>query len=174
MSGYVGYSKSCNAVTAETEGRFPLSKAANILAKAAGCSVSKAKLFLKEQGTMEWHHTSRFYNETKYYDVSCEAIPDLIEKIKNFSPDEKTQKQIFFKCWNMRFESDARKWEWSITRRDGKHVFSIDEAETKIKAKIKNLAELPPLKNKASIRVRMETEKALQKMLSAIEETKKT
>jgi hypothetical protein len=70
MAGYNGYSKSNNAVHAENEGRYPLTIAAKILSSYFGVSQKKVKEFLKEKGTSEYHHTSKFYNVTYYYDVN--------------------------------------------------------------------------------------------------------
>lgn len=63
MAGYDGHSKSNNAVEAEREGRFPLSRAA----RRAGVPAELVKRFV---GTSEWHHSSKFYNRVDYYDVA--------------------------------------------------------------------------------------------------------
>lgn len=71
-SGYVGKSKSVRATNAEAEGRFPATKAAQIL----GVSSKKvADVF----GTGEWHHTGALYKETNYYDIAdvCDIVSDL-------------------------------------------------------------------------------------------------
>lgn len=97
MSGYHFYSKSNNAIDAENNERYPLTKAANIFAKKMNCTVSKAKAFLKSQGTSEWHHTSKFYNQTQYYDVSdYEIEQNLQEEFDKFEykPEEKKKKNI--------------------------------------------------------------------------------
>ena len=61
MSGYNGFSKSNNACDAEANGRFPASECA----KRLGVPVE----FVRAQGTSEWHHTSKHYNCTDYYDL---------------------------------------------------------------------------------------------------------
>ena len=61
MSGYNGFSKSNNAVAAEAEGRFP----ASVGAKRLGVPVE----FVRAQGTSEWHHTSKNYNGTEFFDL---------------------------------------------------------------------------------------------------------
>lgn len=61
MSGYNGFSKSNNAIDAETNGRFPASECARRL-----CVPVE---FIRAQGTSEWHHTSKHYNCTEYYDL---------------------------------------------------------------------------------------------------------
>lgn len=71
MAGYSGYSKSNNAVTAEREGRFPISRAAPKVAKAASVTRKKAREALLAVGACESHHTSKFYNLTDYYEVDA-------------------------------------------------------------------------------------------------------
>ena len=76
MAGYFGYSKSNNAIAAESEKRYPLTEASKILAKALKISQKDAKETLKEIGTTEWHHTGSWYNQTDYYDVES-IIQDI-------------------------------------------------------------------------------------------------
>lgn len=62
MSGYSGFSKSNNAVAAEADGRFPASVVARRL--------KVPTEYVRERiGTREWHHSSKFYNVVKYYDL---------------------------------------------------------------------------------------------------------
>lgn len=74
QSGYSGKSKSIRAEKAESEGKFPLSKAAQIL----GVTTIKIKQFLYPS---EWHHTGALYNDTYYYDIAdiCDIASDLID-----------------------------------------------------------------------------------------------
>lgn len=60
--GYSGYSKSNNAIEAESEGRYP----ASVAAKKLGVKTGAIKLYID---TDEWHHTSSMYNRTPYYDI---------------------------------------------------------------------------------------------------------
>lgn len=69
MVGYSGYSKSNNAIEAESEGRYPLSRATKELAKLARITQDKARGVLLELGSSEYHHTSKIYNLTAYYCV---------------------------------------------------------------------------------------------------------
>nr|DAG78442.1 MAG TPA: hypothetical protein [Caudoviricetes sp.] len=71
-SGYDGKSKSVRAINAEADGKFPISKAAQIL----GVTTIKIKQFLSPS---EWHHTGAMYNETYYYDIAdiCDIADDL-------------------------------------------------------------------------------------------------
>ncbi len=82
MAGYSNYSKSNNAVEAESEGRYPLSKAARIVAKETGITIKKATSILKEIGTDEYHHSSKFYNAVDYYDTErpIEVINHMNER----------------------------------------------------------------------------------------------
>lgn len=61
MAGYAGYSKSNNAIAAEAEGRFP----ASVLARKLGVKTGAIKALMSPG---EWHHTSKRYNVTDYYD----------------------------------------------------------------------------------------------------------
>jgi hypothetical protein len=61
--------KSNNAVEAEELGLYPISIAAKIVAKNTGLSISKCKNILQLLGSTEYHHTSKYYNVTYYYDT---------------------------------------------------------------------------------------------------------
>ena len=61
MSGYAGYAKSNNAVNAEGQGRFP----ASVLAKKLGVPTAAIRALIEPD---EWHHTSKKYNQTPYFD----------------------------------------------------------------------------------------------------------
>ena len=69
MAGYVGFSKSVNAVNAEACGRMT----ASALAKAIGGGATAAgvKAALK---TNEWHHTSAKFNRTDFYDFEADVV----------------------------------------------------------------------------------------------------
>lgn len=83
MAGYSGFSKSNNAVFAENNGMYPASTSAKKLGVKSG-SV-KALLSAKE-----WHHTSKYYNKTQYYELE-EAIEN-IDALKSWRPLPKNQK----------------------------------------------------------------------------------
>ena len=74
-SGYVGHSRSERATEAETNGKFPAGRAANIL----GITSLKLKKYMRPS---EWHHTGALYNATDYYDISdlCNIAEDLQEE----------------------------------------------------------------------------------------------
>ena len=61
MSGYSGFSKSNRAVAAENAGRYP----ASVVARKLRLPVE----FVRLCGNGEWHHTSKWYNATSYYDL---------------------------------------------------------------------------------------------------------
>ena len=81
MTGYFGYSKSNNAIEAEANGRFPKSKITNKKLKELGlyntiaplyknpAKIIKAKIESGELKATEYHHTSKEYNITYYYDL---------------------------------------------------------------------------------------------------------
>lgn len=78
MSDYCGYSKSNNAVDAESEGRYPLTEATKRVAIELKITQKQARHILETSGTGEWHHTGSYFNKTDYYDVASivEAVRD--------------------------------------------------------------------------------------------------
>lgn len=127
MAGYHGYSKSNNAVDAEVAGRYPLTKASQVLAKKLGWPIAKAKAFLKDVvATDEYHHTSSWYNITNYYDVSDSAIQEMADEISGFlyEPEKKKTTTTWFKCWNI--HDDPRRWDWKFTRREGNNCYTLE------------------------------------------------
>ncbi len=61
MSGYNGFSKSNNAVEAESRNCFP----ASVLAKKLKVKTGAIKAIMEP---CEWHHSSKHYNQIDYYD----------------------------------------------------------------------------------------------------------
>lgn len=84
--GYIGASKSVNAMLAEEEGKRPLTKITKQWLTDAGIdlNVSFVKYLIRTGFLIpaEWHHTSKFYNETDYYDAE-----NLAEQINNLSEE---------------------------------------------------------------------------------------
>jgi hypothetical protein len=80
MAGYSGLSKSNNAICAENSGLFP----ASILAKKLGVKPGAVKALLAPS---EWHHTSKFFNETEYY--SYESAVEIIDRLRAWTEPEK-------------------------------------------------------------------------------------
>lgn len=82
MAGYVGYSMSRNAVAAYNDGEKPLSKFTKkdytffceVVKESLGLEVKpmtlkEFKKFVEENCESSWHHTSKMYNKTYFYDV---------------------------------------------------------------------------------------------------------
>ena len=74
--GYVGWSRSVRASEAERDGKLPLSRAVKEVAKFCGITQKQARAVCLLIGRCEWHHTSKHFNATDYYDVG-----DIDEKI---------------------------------------------------------------------------------------------
>ncbi len=91
MAGYDGYSKSNNAVDAEDEGRYPVTKAARIVAKATRVTIREARRVLTELGTTEFHHSSKFYNTVKYYNTK-RAIDMILHDDPDYTEDLESEK----------------------------------------------------------------------------------
>ena len=169
MAGYHHFSKSNNAIDAEVDGRYPITKARAILAKKLNWPVAKSKAFLLHVGTSEWHHTSKFYNRAKYYDVTDEAIAELSEEIANFAYNPKPPtKQIWFKCWNL--DKEPRHWDWKVTFREGKHCYAI----SKIKTDLNEMAVFWQAqlfeKHATKIRIAKENNDAIEEILGTLAE----
>jgi len=64
-----GNGSSRNALAAAKSGRLPLSRAVPLVAKAAGVTQKIARKALEHTWGGEWHHTSKFANETPFYSV---------------------------------------------------------------------------------------------------------
>lgn len=115
MSGYNGFRKSNNAVAAESNGRFPASECA----KRLGVPVE----LVRSRGGTEWHHTSTYYNRTKYYDL--ESIKEYLETdeghahlnaIKLRLKENKTAPET------VHADADVRWLEWGGTRKHPKAI----------------------------------------------------
>lgn len=68
-AGAQSYSRSRRALEAESEGRFPLTRAIPVVARMFGITRKAARFLLEERGTDEWHHVGKYANETFYYDT---------------------------------------------------------------------------------------------------------
>ncbi len=89
MAGYNEYSKSNNAIDVENEGLSPLTRAIVLVAEQANCTKKKARETLIELGASEYHHTSKHYNITDYYNVKEAVNYILYGKIE--SPEEEAE-----------------------------------------------------------------------------------
>ena len=87
MAGYYGYSKSNNAIDAEERGLVVASKITKAWLQAHGITETvKTVKYMISKGFLsatEWNHTSKFYNETDYYDGE-----DLREQLTDRFGDE--------------------------------------------------------------------------------------
>lgn len=142
MAGYYGYSMSNNAVDAYENGRFPASKIGR------GIPV---KLIREHCGEGEYHHTSKHYNVTYFYDKAevlamfgieecneypfeyclCdEAVADL-KKYKEDKKAKKNEKQIvemvsgYFKVWEGRGRRGSFcKYEFKNCEKKGNWIYT--------------------------------------------------
>jgi len=105
MSGYNGYSKSNNAVEAEDCGRYPMTTAVKIVAQEAGCIQKEARKALEEIGHCEWHHTSKKYNVTYYYDTK-KAI-DLIKYGEEENAEDIAEEELRTEAHRKQLERQA-------------------------------------------------------------------
>lgn len=136
MAGYNGFSMSNNAVAAYENGEKPLSKwtKKEILNQISNqieqgelelhCSLALLKKLslkaLKENCLWysSWHHTSNYFNETKFYDLDVDRIEELTdEKINAILSEEKAAKKAGKKT-----EEQEERWlcsflEWSGTKK---------------------------------------------------------
>ncbi|EOV0917352.1 hypothetical protein ACOLNO_000124 [Vibrio parahaemolyticus] len=81
-NGYSGYSKSNNAISAEEDGKFTVSE----ISRRTKLTTDTIKHFFEP---CEWHHTSKNYNKTDYYDLE-EIVSSINEEVLEF---DKTQKE---------------------------------------------------------------------------------
>jgi len=117
MSGYYGYSKSNNAITAEDSGLRTASKLAKYLSKNyKKYKYCTAKDISDTMPPEEWHHTSSWYNETNYYNII-----DLIKLKIRIDLQKSIQKRLscnsetYYNCvvsW----------WDWYGTRKRPKKI----------------------------------------------------
>jgi hypothetical protein len=108
MVGYDGYSKSNNAVDAENKGRYPISRARVIVARETGVTQREAERVLRALPGSgdEYHHTSKRYNLTWYFDAEMATeiiryairtdapIDAVIEMVKENDPDILTARTL--------------------------------------------------------------------------------
>jgi len=85
MAGYNGFSKSNNAIDAEINGCYPLTKTVEIVSKATVVKSSLVKRIVKSIESSEYHHTSNHYNITYYYDST--NLEALLNAVKENNPD---------------------------------------------------------------------------------------
>ena len=97
MAGYCGYSMSNNAVDAYNDGEKPLSKwtkraIIEAIEEAVECEdlqlqcdiekLKRAKLTFLKRWCLKWsswHHTSKFYNRTDFYELDIDYLESLTD-----------------------------------------------------------------------------------------------
>ncbi len=89
-SGYVGNSKSVNAVNAEENNIFSATKIAKL-------TKTSAKFIKEEYIPCEWHHTSGAFNRTNYYDLA-KIKKDLENNFTKYSNWRTIEKRINSRC----------------------------------------------------------------------------
>lgn len=104
-----------NAVAAYNADRMPATAAA----KATGLPVR----VIRALGSTEWHHTSKFYNATPFYDVS-EIFTDW-DKISVVSSNlkGKRRREYLLRCASERNKN--RLADWAAVRKNPKHGLFI-------------------------------------------------
>lgn len=146
-NGYNGFSKSNNACAAEDSGKFPASVAARML----GVPVE----FVLDFGAAEWHHTSKFYNQTKYFDVEAIrehlATPEGSAKLAALKTHLKAKKLETCTI----YENCTVSWiEWSGSRNYPK---ATKRTENGCQVSIKRQTAVIILPNFSMIRKRVDT-----------------
>ena len=173
MSGYYNYSKSNNAIEAEKNDRYPISKAKKILARKLDWTQEKSEQFLKKIGTNEYHHCSKLYNIVYFYDVSDDFIEEYDDEIKSFvyQKTEKKDQIFYFKCWN--YDRDIRKWDYKITKRHSNNCYHLSDVKKELeKMKLDYISRDIP-NHKTKLRIHMETVDAIEEILKKIKEHEK-
>jgi len=117
MVGYdYEYWKSNNALLAEEKGYMTKTQLAKKL------KVSPA-IIEKHLDPVEWHHTSKFYNFTNYYDPE-DVTPELLEQMK--AKSKKKAQEIELQNLIIEFE------EWQGSRNYGRYVKYVAKPEKAI------------------------------------------
>lgn len=89
--GYLrdGIGSSHRALAAEDDGKLPITRAIPVVADRLAITRRAARELLEAEGPCEWHHTSRYGNQTDFYDtraviaasrgdVEVEEIEDVV------------------------------------------------------------------------------------------------
>ena len=75
-----GHGRSRNARIAESEGRAPLTRAAQAVAQSANCTQAVAKEACRLTWDGEYHHVGKFAAEVEYYDVQRATVAAIVFK----------------------------------------------------------------------------------------------
>lgn len=135
MAGYYGFSKSNNAVAAESNNCFPLSVATKELAAQAkdkGIKLTRwqARIVLETLGTSEYHHCSSYYNEVLYYNVD-----DALEALQSGEISIPTEKPKVEATIPESFLAEVTWLEWGGTRKRPVAYKKTDKAKVTKKGK---------------------------------------
>lgn len=107
------YSRSYNATEAESESRYPLTRAIAAVRSQAGVSVKDARAALVAAHDGEWHHVGKFASRVNYYDP--EAALDLLQPRR---VAERAAREAMAICLSDEVEAEST-WEdaWLIRAR---------------------------------------------------------
>jgi hypothetical protein len=109
MAGYNGYSKSNNAIQAEENGRFPITKAIKVVKEATGLSSKIIRERLEASWGGEWHHSSKMYNRVKYYDASKLIAVVACERAAGLDWENQINGSSFAE-WQVEYERLSAVW----------------------------------------------------------------
>lgn len=135
--GYSGYSMSNRAVEAYSEGRMPYSKwnkgttLGAIQEKIDDGEITKATIedfqkmpqsMLKEYLTSdgEWHHTSKFFNQTDFYGLNMDALEDLTTQDIDKKLQEIKYNQNLERAYKSSDQSEEE-WQQSKAKYESEH-----------------------------------------------------
>ena len=135
--GYSGYSMSNRAVEAYSEGRMPYSKwnkgtiLGAIQEKIDNGEITKATIedfqqmpqsMLKEYLTSggEWHHTSKFFNQTDFYGLNMDALEDLTTQDIDKKLQEIKYNQSLERAYKSSDQSEEE-WQQSKAKYESEH-----------------------------------------------------
>lgn len=119
MSGYFEYSKSINAIMAECNGKFP----ASVLARKLKIKVGAIKALLTP---VEWHHTSKYFNATDYYDE--QTALEILDQLKQWKPPQ-LQVKITENCFGSYLQWSGTCNFRKSTTIDFEHVQAIQKGD---------------------------------------------
>ncbi len=102
-----GEGRSKRALSAESEGRYPLTTAVRLLSeKPHSCTQKEIKEYLLAKGSDEWHHTGKYGRSTDYYDIS--EIDDIDREIAEGKKEKKRREEnliienlALWKCYEL-------------------------------------------------------------------------
>ena len=169
-AGYVGYSKSVRAVLAEQDGLMNASQLVQYLRKKKLFPGITTKIIKQVLPPTEWHHTSKFFNETNYFELATVFQHRKALRAAIASEKQKPKKKvIYFKCWNI--WDDVRKWDWTFTTREGKYTYTLEQLRERLDEVERQLQENQSKKtlNKTQLRILREKEMAVEKIKAALQ-----